>query len=73
MSRSHSLRRGVLAAAVLAALGYGGAQALATPQAATDAGTCTAFGCNTQCILDHYDYGICVEGICECWYRTTGG
>lgn len=67
------LHRGLATAAVLVAVGFGAAQAAAAPEAAAGAAACNAFQCNTQCIIAHYDYGICVDGNCECWYRPVGG
>lgn len=60
-SLTSRLYRGVFAAAVLAALGFGATQAAAAPSApkkiTTDCSTCAA-----QCI----DIRLCYPGYCQC-------
>ena len=70
MKTSGKMVPGLFAAAVLCALGFGATQTLAeTPASGTTARTCEAFQCHKGCVLDGYDWGECVDGVCECWYQ----
>jgi hypothetical protein len=55
--------RFLLAAAVLAALGFGASQALATPRAAEAGAYCQDGWCANQC----GGYGFCRNGVCLCY------
>lgn len=58
------------AAALAAALGFGGTQALAAP-AAAPAGTvraCTSSTCGTACFSKGYSHWSCWNGVCQCSY-----
>ena len=71
MSRE-MLRNGLFAAATIAALGFGGAQAFATPSDAAREPTCNPLPntpCNTWCQDKGYDYGICItQTNCRCYF-----
>ena len=56
------VRNGVLAAAMLGALGFGASQALAAPAAAQKAAACTQQGCNARCQAQH---GSFAAGFCD--------
>ncbi len=66
MSVSIRLRGALLAVAVAGALGFGGAQAVATPsQGEPAARRCTQDACNNHCMIK---YGV--PGFCDgrgCW------
>jgi hypothetical protein len=71
MTGSKTVQRGLFAAAMTAALGFGAMEALAAPGAAKTAGAyCTATWaakCNDICVGKGYDYGVCQEpGSCVC-------
>ena len=57
------------AAAVAAALGFGGSQALAAPAApAMTVGACTSYTCGTACFKKGYTHWACWNGVCQCSY-----
>jgi hypothetical protein len=57
------------AAAVAAALGFGGSQALAAPAAPEmTAGACTSSTCGTACFKKGYTHWACWNGVCQCSY-----
>lgn len=62
--------RAVAAAAVLGALGFGGAQAFAAPAAARAmaARTCVGYTCSTACFQKGYTGWYCFNGVCHCTY-----
>jgi hypothetical protein len=56
------------ALAVTAALGFGGAQAFASPgTAAEGAARCTDGTCNSRCVNLGYASGRCVGATCTCF------
>ena len=60
-------RSGRFALATAAALGFGGAQAFASPGAAADAErACNAPQCRDYCRSIGYDDGRCTQGSCNC-------
>ena len=67
MRRIHGFGRGVLAAAVLAALGAGVSAAFATPVEASRP-VCRTYECRTACIAGGAIGGACIEGYCECFF-----
>jgi hypothetical protein len=70
MSRSiQRIRQTVLGAAVAAALGFGAAQALASPQASAprDGPYCDSGFCNDLCQLIGAPGGFCSRGSCFCY------
>ena len=77
MSRSLSyLRRGLLGIAVVGSLGFGATQAFANPDPGVDIGSCPwlpfpfASECDEECGFSSFDYGICSEGRCRCYYLS---
>ena len=63
------LARGLCATAMLGTLGFGAAQALATPaQASTTASACTSSTCGTACFKKGYTHWSCWNGNCLCSY-----
>ena len=70
MRRTGFARRWALpAAAVAAALGFGGAQALAAPAEAT-VRACKQRECNLQCIASGATGGRCVGDACACYIEN---
>lgn len=64
------IRGGMFAAATVAALGFGAAQAFASPSAAAEARACTNAECNDWCRGQGYDGGICAGSWgCACWIQ----
>ncbi|HEX6748966.1 MAG TPA: hypothetical protein VF092_16835 [Longimicrobium sp.] len=63
------VRRALACGAIAAALGFGGAQALAAPGAAVVAGErqCNQGQCSRQCKAAGYDGGNCAGGMCSCF------
>jgi hypothetical protein len=62
------LRKGLFAAVMVAALGFGAAQALAAPRAAARAAnTCSWERCDAICVSRGYSYGDCSTGACRCF------
>jgi hypothetical protein len=76
MKRSISyLCRGLLGIAVVGSLGFGTIQALPADDPGVDIAACPWLpfpsqneACNEECRLNSYDYGICAEGRCRCYY-----
>ena len=67
-----SIRSGMFAAATAAALGFGGAQAFASPAPEGEAAAraCTNAQCNLDCRARGYDGGICAGSWgCTCWIQ----
>ena len=70
MKTRRTMIPGLFAAAVLCALGFGATQTLAeAPTGRTAASTCGEFQCHRDCVLAGYDWGQCVDGVCECWFQ----
>ena len=61
------LRKGLLAAVVAGALGFGVAQALAAPAGAAAANSCSDERCDAICVSRGYAYGDCSTGACRCF------
>jgi hypothetical protein len=65
-----TITRGAAALGLLAALGFGAAQALAAPAAAeTAARACSPLTCAASCFNRGYDLWYCSDGVCHCGYR----
>ncbi len=63
--------RGLFAAAMAAALGFGGAQAFASPGASADESRACASGqCTQDCRKIGYNVGICESGTCVCYFTA---
>ncbi|HEU4883868.1 MAG TPA: hypothetical protein VFT45_16530 [Longimicrobium sp.] len=61
------IRSGMFAAVMAAALGFGGAQAFASPGAAGDVErACSGGKCRSDCRAQGYDGGFCDQGGCIC-------
>lgn len=71
--RFHSGLKSVYALAVAAALAFGSKELLASPNAATAARACTISQCGTSCTDAGFDYGLCRNGVCQCYFRLCGG
>jgi hypothetical protein len=69
------MHRGLFAAATAAALGFGGAQAFASPAAASaDAmRACSSGQCGRDCRRAGYDGGFCDQGGCICIIQVPAG
>lgn len=66
------IRSGLFAAAMAAALGFGGAQAFASPGAGAEAErACSGGQCNRDCRQRGYDGGFCDQGGCICYIQAT--
>lgn len=59
-------KRGLFALATAAALGFGGAQAFASPGAAEGERACNGAQCRRDCHSIGYDDGRCDQGGCVC-------
>jgi hypothetical protein len=59
---------GLLSAGAAGALGFGAAQALAAPAAATSALSCSDERCDAICVSRGYAYGDCSTGACRCFH-----
>jgi hypothetical protein len=60
-------QRGLFGLAMAAALGFGGAQAFASPGAAAAERVCTnSAACKRDCIARGFDGGFCDQGGCMC-------
>ncbi len=68
MSRiGRRMHRGLFTLTMTAALGFGGAQAFASPGAAAEAErACSGGQCRRDCIQHGYDGGFCDQGGCIC-------
>ena len=63
-------RRALFTAVTAGALGFGAAQAFASPSAATDARACTSAQCTADCRARGYDGGVCAGAWgCACWIQ----
>ena len=62
------------ALAVMAAMGFGGAQAFASPAAAArdEMRVCTLGQCTTECRMIGYNVGRCEQGTCVCYWTAPG-
>lgn len=68
------MRSGLFALATAAALGFGGAQAFASPGAAADAErACNGAQCREYCRSIGYDDGRCNQGECGCLFVVPTG
>jgi hypothetical protein len=64
-----TMQRGMFAAAMAAALGFGGAQAFASPGAAAKAArACNTVQCRIDCQAIGYEDGRCNQGSCVCFF-----
>jgi hypothetical protein len=64
--------RAMAALGVTAALGFGGAQAFASPGAAAEgAARCTDGTCKSRCLSLGYAGGSCSGATCVCWQTST--
>jgi hypothetical protein len=71
---TRSVQRGVFAAVTAAALGFGGAQAFASPAAPAESErACVGGKCSRDCRSIGYDDGICDQGSCICIILVPGG
>lgn len=67
----HRMQRGLFAAAMAAALGFGGAQAFASPAASADeARACASGQCTQDCRKIGYNVGVCESGTCVCYFTS---
>jgi hypothetical protein len=65
------MQRGLFAAAMAAALGFGAAQAFASPGAAADVErACSGGQCNRDCKARGADGGFCDQGGCICFIQA---
>lgn len=66
------IRHALFGLAVLGALGFGAAQALASQRGAQAAAACAPAGCFLECVRRGYDGGSCSggTGACACYYIT---
>ncbi|HEX8696003.1 MAG TPA: hypothetical protein VF746_26545 [Longimicrobium sp.] len=62
------VRNGLLAASMMAALGFGAVQAFASPAEAQRDPTCSPGQCNKQCQAQFgpFAHGFCEMGVCNC-------
>lgn len=64
--------RGISALGMLAAVGFGAAQALAAPTSGADANAalraCSSSTCATACFNKGYTHWYCWQGVCHCSY-----
>lgn len=70
---SRRMQRGAFGLAMAAALGFGGAQAFASPAAAVDEAACNTGKCGQDCRKIGYDDGVCDQGSCVCLIIVPGG
>ncbi len=65
------MQRGVFAAAMAGALGFGAAQAFASPGTSADAErACSSGQCNRDCKARGADGGFCDQGGCICYIQV---
>jgi hypothetical protein len=64
------IRGGMFALATAAALGFGGAQAFASPGAAEAERACSGGQCNRDCRARGADGGFCDQGGCICYIQA---
>ncbi|HEX6372822.1 MAG TPA: hypothetical protein VF006_28125 [Longimicrobium sp.] len=67
MAQSSTLRKTLFAAGVLGCMGFGSAQAFATPQPTTDVSICNDNVCMAGCLARGYWGGYCSYRGCECY------
>lgn len=67
------MRRRIFALAMAAAMGFGGAQAFASPAAASGERACVAGKCRQDCRKIGYDEGVCDQGSCICLIVVPAG
>ena len=67
MLGSPTVRKTLFAAGVLGCMGFGSAQAFATPQPATDVAFCNDNVCMATCLAKSYWGGSCTDRGCECY------
>lgn len=68
---SRRMHRGLFALATAAALGFGAAQAFASPGAAAEAErACSGGQCNRDCRARGADGGFCDQGGCICYIQA---
>jgi hypothetical protein len=65
-----TMQRGFFALAMAAALGFGGAQAFASP-GAEEVWACSGGQCNRDCKARGADGGFCDQGGCICYIQVT--
>jgi hypothetical protein len=60
------------ALAVTAAMGFGGAQAFASPAAAAadESRACSSGQCTQECRKIGYNVGVCESGTCVCYFTS---
>jgi hypothetical protein len=61
------LCRRVIGVAVVATLGFGATQALASPAEAAEAAACDVVKCRANCKAQGQTSGACFEGQCICY------
>ncbi len=67
MKASSRLHTVVFGAATLLSLGFGAAQALASPAEGSARRACTTAVCHSLCVESGYSYGSCRDGrFCTC-------
>jgi hypothetical protein len=72
MSRTvRRAQRGMFALATVGALGFGAAQAFASPGAAAEARACNGGQCNRDCKARGADGGFCDQGGCIRYLEVT--
>lgn len=59
---------GLFSASMAAALGFGAAQAFATPGTAARVAACSDERCDANCVSRGYAYGDCSTGACRCFH-----
>jgi hypothetical protein len=66
------MQRAAFAAALAAAMGFGGAQAFASPSASTTDETraCASGQCTQECRKIGYNVGVCEQGSCVCYFTS---
>jgi hypothetical protein len=65
---SRAICIGVLFAGAAGALGFGAAQAFASPAATTRVLSCSDERCDANCVSRGYAYGDCSTGACRCFH-----
>jgi glutamate/tyrosine decarboxylase-like PLP-dependent enzyme len=74
MTNGSRMARVLAALAVTAAMGFGGAQAFASPAAAAaDELACTLKQCTADCLAIGYNVGRCEQGTCVCYWTAPDG
>jgi hypothetical protein len=65
---SRAICMGLFAAGAAGALGFGAAQAFATPAAASATLACSDERCDAICVSRGFAYGDCSTGACRCFH-----